>query len=226
MRIDLRKIKTVFICPDHNEKYNTRRKHMETILTKHGFENVIMYKSGTDYPQCLQNSIYNILQQNLDTPVFVLEDDIVFCKDPEFVFDIPDDTDAFYAGISGTCMDFEITGRNRNVQRRDYEIVDSKLIKIKNMLSAHAILYLSRDFKERLSKEIIASTMPVDVTLCKYQPLYNVYGLQLPICWQSTRFNSSSWPEHVTKARCVETGCWIYEDAVEDEFDTDVALGT
>jgi hypothetical protein len=214
--IDLRTIKTVFICPDHNENYNTRRKHMETILAKHGFTNVIMYKSSTDYPHCLRHALYNILQQNLDNPVFILEDDIVFHKDPKLVFDLPLDTDAFYVGVSGTCMDFEIAGRNRTLTTIDYDIFNDTLIRVKNMLAAHAILYLGRQYKETLSKTTLNSSIPCDVDMCKLQPSFNIYGLQFPICWQSMKFNKADWCEHVTKVRFNERGCWVYQDAIED----------
>lgn len=216
-RIDLRTIKTVFICPDHNEKYNKRRIHMETILAKYGFTNVIMYKSGTDYPHCLRHALYNILQQNLDTAVLILEDDIMFQKNTKFVFDIPDDADAFYIGIAGTAMDFEGTARNRIIDTRDYEIYNDTIIKIKNMLNAHAILYLGKQYKEMLSKLTLNSDNPCDVDMCKLQPLFNIYSIRYPICWQSTRFNSSDWPEHVTKVRFNEYGCWTCEEAIEDD---------
>lgn len=215
--IDLRTIKTVFICPDHNEKYNERRKHMETILAKHGFTNVIMYKSGTDYPQCLQYALYNILQQNLDTPVFIVEDDIVFHTNPKLVFDLPADTDAFYFGVAGTCMDFEDTGRNRLVNTNDYEMYDDTFIRIKNMLCAHAVLYLGRKYKETLSKVTLSSDMPCDVDMCKLQPKFTIYGLQFPICWQSKKFNKTDWNEHITKIRLNASGCWEYSEAVEDD---------
>lgn len=215
--IDLRTIKTVFICPDHNEKYNKRRKHMETILQKHGFTNVIMYKSSTDYPHCLRHALYNILQQNLDTPVFILEDDIMFHKDPQFVFEIPDDADAVYFGVGGTGMDFENTGRNRILQTQDYEIYNDSLMRIKNMLCAHAILYLGRKYKETLSQMTLGSSMPCDVDMCKLQPMFRIYGLRLPICWQSVKLDNAEWCEHITKVRFNERGCWEWNEAIEDD---------
>lgn len=214
--IDLRTIKTVFICPDHNEKYTTRRKHMETILAKHGFTNVIMYRSGTDYPHCLRHALYNILQQNLDNPVLILEDDIAFHKNPKLVFDVPADTDALYVGVAGTCMDFEVSGRNRLVQTKDYEIIDHTFIQIKNMLCAHAVLYLGREYKERLSKLTLNSDMPCDVDMCKLQPEYTIYGLRFPICWQSLKYNPTNWNEHITRVSFNERGCWEWQ-AIEDD---------
>jgi hypothetical protein len=217
-RIDLRTVKTVFICPDNNEKYNKRRVHMETILAKHGFTNVIMYKSGTDYPHCLRHALYNILQQNLDTPVLILEDDIMFQKNPQLEFDIPDDADAFYIGVAGTSMDFEDTGRNRIIDIRDYTIYNDTILKVKNMLSTHAILYLGKPYKEKLSKLILNSNMPCDVDICKLQPLFNIYRLRFPICWQSTRFNSDKWPEHITKVCFNEMKCMTWNGAIEDDI--------
>lgn len=214
--IDLRTIKTVFICPDHNEKYNERRKHMETILAKHGFTNVIMYKSSTDYPHCLRHALHNILQQNLDNPVLIVEDDIVFQKNPNLIIDVPNDADAFYFGISGTGMD-ETTTRNRTVNKQDYDIYDKTLIRIKNMLCAHAILYLGKSYKETLSKKTLHSIMPCDVDMCELQPLFKIYGLRYPICWQSMKFNATDWNEHITKVRFNEGGCWEWEEAVEDD---------
>lgn len=215
--IDLRQIKTVFICPDHNEKFKERRRHMETILEKHGFQKIIMYKSGTDYPNCLRHALYNILQQNLENPVLILEDDIVFHKNPQLVFDIPADSDAFYFGILGYGMDFELTGGNRLIQTKDYVCHERNIIRIKNMLGAHAILYLGKEYKEKLSKMILYSDVPCDVDMCKIQPIYNIYGLCFPICWQSAKFNKDDFPENVSKIRINERGCWAWNEAIEDE---------
>jgi hypothetical protein len=54
--IDIRKIKTVFICPDNTETYKKRCVHMFELLRTLGFERVVHYKSGkpdddSPYPQ-------------------------------------------------------------------------------------------------------------------------------------------------------------------------------
>ncbi len=191
---------------------------MEKMLARHGFTNVIMYKGGTEnYPVCLRYSAYNVLMQNLDEPVLVLEDDIVFHKNPSFVYNIPDDSAAVYFGTAGTCMDFEGTGRNRSLEKKDYEIVDDTFIRVKNMLAAHAILYLGKAYKQALGGAFLTSNMPCDVEMCKAQPLFKVYGLRIPLCWQSSRFNTDEWTEHVTKVRFNERGCWTYTEGEDDE---------
>jgi GR25 family glycosyltransferase involved in LPS biosynthesis len=176
-----------------------------------------MYKSSTDYPHCLRHALYNILQQNLDNPVLILEDDIVFHKNPRLVFDVPVNADALYIGVAGTCMDFEESGRNRLVKIKDYEIIDNTFIRIKNMLCAHGILYLGREYKETLSKCTLNSDMLCDVDMCKLQRKYTIYGLRFPICWQSLKYNPTDWNENITKVRFNERGCWEWQEAIEDD---------
>jgi hypothetical protein len=214
--IDLRKIKTVFICPDHTDKYKERRLHMEKILKHYKFENVTFYKSGQGgFP--LNTATHNILQQNLDDPILILEDDIVFRKNPEFVYEIPETSDAVYFGISGTCMDFEID-RNRMVVRSDYECYNETFFRIKNMLSAHAILYLNKNYKLALCEKLLAVWEPNDVIMTMLQPDYQIYGVCIPLCWQSAKLGNINWVEHITKVHYTDTGAWIYPGE-EDDLD-------
>ena len=74
----LQDLKIVFICPDHNERYHKRKLHMENMLKRIGCKNINHYKSGTEkFPICISNSIINILSENIDTPVLILEDDVI-----------------------------------------------------------------------------------------------------------------------------------------------------
>ena len=45
MIIKLKNILTIYISPDHNEKYHNRKIHMDNLLTKLGFTNIIHYIS-------------------------------------------------------------------------------------------------------------------------------------------------------------------------------------
>lgn len=83
--IDLRKIKTIFICPDHNEMYKARCKYMFSLLQDMGFEQIIHYKSGSSEAYPLNLATYNILQMNMNEPVLILEDDIEFISNPNFI---------------------------------------------------------------------------------------------------------------------------------------------
>lgn len=203
--MDLRKIKTVFICPDHNEKYRARCKYMFDLLRSLGFERVAHYKSeritpDTVYP--LNAATYNILQMHLDEPVLILEDDLEFVKSASFVIDPPKDADAVYVGISGCNMDFE---KNINGGHAKVLPIDSQYMKILNMLSTHAILYLSRSYKECVITAFQTTSDATDIELCKHQASHAVYGLRRPICWQSAKFNSP-WIEYVTKIQMDDHG--------------------
>lgn len=57
-------LKVVFSCPDHNEKYNMRRQHMEQLLKNIGFTQIEHYKSSTEnYPDCLNKANIEILKK-------------------------------------------------------------------------------------------------------------------------------------------------------------------
>jgi len=77
--ISITEFKVVFICPDHNEKYHQRKVHMENMLKKIGFTRIEHYKSSTEnYPDCLSKATIDILENNLDSPILIVEDDILF----------------------------------------------------------------------------------------------------------------------------------------------------
>ena len=71
-------IPAVYICPDHNPKYNERKQHMDTLLKSIGFKSITHFKSGTEeYPTCLAKATIAILNQFLnDEPVIIFEDDV------------------------------------------------------------------------------------------------------------------------------------------------------
>ena len=90
-------LKTIYICPDHNEKYHARKLHMDSLLTELGFKDFTHYKSGTEaYPRCLSIATIEILKQYPNIPILLLEDDIEFNGIDEF--DFVDDADAIYFG--------------------------------------------------------------------------------------------------------------------------------
>jgi hypothetical protein len=61
---NIKDFKVVYICPDHNEKYHTRKAHMDDLLTAKGFKDVVHYKSGNErYPRCLAVANKEILKQ-------------------------------------------------------------------------------------------------------------------------------------------------------------------
>ena len=203
--IDLRKIKTVFICPDHNEKYKARYNYMITLLQTLGFEKIIHYKSsspGQYEPYPLNRATYDILQMHADEPVFIIEDDLEFVNNPQLIFEVPSDADAVYFGISGSNFNFE---KDKNEGHAKFEIINSKYMRVLNMLSAHAILYLSPNYKSFISSVLKNTNTANDIEICKHQTRFNLLGLRKPICWQSAKFNIP-WIEYITKIQIKEDG--------------------
>lgn len=205
--IDIRKIKTVFICPDHNDKYKERCKYMFELLRDLGFEKIIHYKSGAQdtnerYP--LNNATYNVLQMSMDEPVLILEDDLEFVPNPAFVFEIEKDVDALYLGMCHCDYNFE---KKSNGNKADFEVMNSNYVRIKNMTSAHAILYLSPTYKQYIGNQLRYTDDANDVEICKHQAKFNVLGLRKPICWQSMKHNNGwKWIEYATKIQIDDGG--------------------
>lgn len=200
MFINLLNIKTYFICPSHNEKYIERQKHMELLLKKLGFTNFIHYKSGTEnYPTCLSNATINILNYNLnDEPILLLEDDIEYTGE-ELSFNIPDNSDAIYIGISKCAGDYF---NNIDNGKSICKSLNDTQVKIINMLSTHAILYISKKYKENVIFELnkyINTNYYNDVIISRIQQYYNIIANKHPIFYQSSKFGNVQHVEDMTK---------------------------
>ena len=187
--------KTVYICPDHNEKYHTRKVHMDNMLNTLGFKNFTHYKSSTDnYPTCLTKANIDILENNLDTPVLILEDDIEWTGINEVVFDT--NVDAIYLGLSksgGHPTDNIYLGDST------FENWSDTQVKVINMLSGHAILYISKRYKEAVIESLKNNMLFYhDVLLSRLQPNFNVLANKKCVFYQSHRFNDGKMNEENT----------------------------
>jgi hypothetical protein len=199
MKINIKDIQVIFICPDSNEKYSKRRIHTIQLLNRLGIKNVKMYKSSTDnYPLCLSKANINILQENLnDTPLLILEDDIEITRWFHEEIEYPEETDAFYLGFSrsgGSKTDNIYDGESIIVKK------DWKYIKILNMLTTHAILYVSKRYKQAVI-DILSSVNTsyyTDVLISRIQGQYNVYGYYYPFFYQSSALDNSMHVEMFT----------------------------
>ena len=187
-------IKVIFICPNHNDKYKARKNFTETLLQKIGFTSIIHYTSGHDtYPRSLISATINILKAYLDEPILLLEDDCGFTGIDDFEF-IPE-ADAIYFGLS----------RSAGHPTQNIDLGESKFIsyspnyvRVINMLSGHAILYISRGYKEAVIK-ILTDNMSFynDVLMSRLQSSYLILALKKPIFFQAAIFNNTSHEEHL-----------------------------
>lgn len=205
--------KVIYISPDHDEKYHNRRIHMDKLLRDIGFKNIEHFKSSSDdYPLCLNKAIISILKNNLDNPLLILEDDVEFTG--EINCEIPENTDAVYLGIS---KDAGHPTENTHNGPSIYKDFNNSQVQIINMLSGHAILYLSRRYKEavinilenHLKKHMVVypldpklriklgSTKIIDkgfwyndVLFSRLQSSFLVLANKKPSFYQSNKFNT------------------------------------
>lgn len=105
--------------------------------------------------------------------------------------------DAIYLGISrsgGHPTD------NIHLGDSVFESWSDTQVKVINMLSGHAILYISRSYKEAVIESFKNNVLFYnDVLLSRLQSNFNVLANKQPVFYQSSKFNVSIHEENWTK---------------------------
>ena len=173
---------------------------METLLTGLGFTRFQHYKSGTyKYPQCLADGIRDILSQNLDEPVLILEDDVE--STGHLTYEMPAGCDAVFFGLSRCAGSKTI---NRWDGDAKFTPFSETQVRVLNMLSMHALLFVSRRIKEAyiaLLSQYTDTGYNSDVLFSRLQDQHLVVANRMPAFWQSNRFNAPNDLERVTKVQ-------------------------
>lgn len=131
----------------------------------------------------------NVLSSRVEHngPFLLFEDDIALTHFDNII-EIPDNTDALYLGVSKMGV---VDGTHKE------ELIVSKvegyphLVKIHNMLAAHAILYINNDYVKSLSNFIeyhIDHGIPHDIGMAEHMADWNVYALDKPMFIQREKF--------------------------------------
>jgi hypothetical protein len=178
--------KVIYICPDHNEKYHTRKIHMHKRLTELGFKDIIHYKSGNEhYPVCLTKANIDILSKYMDEPILVLEDDLEFTD--SFEFELDNGIDAIYFGLCHLKYDFD---KKTHIYPSIFDHYSTKQVRVLNMLCTHAIFYISKEYKKAVI-DILQNnlTTPHDISICSIQKDFLILANMRPLCYQSAIFN-------------------------------------
>ena len=182
MNLDLREIPVVYINMDRDtDKRERIEKHIDAI----GFKNKIRvvgveHENGPRAGCSLAQ--YNALQE-IDPPFIILEDDATpFTFNP--IIDIPDDTDAFYLGISSW-------GRMNSHSGPfvQYEQFENNLLRVYNMLGTHAILYLNPEYVSICKKIALHQhniNEHVDIGITDAQKYYKAYTFDQPFFYQTS----------------------------------------
>ena len=101
----------------------------------------------------------------------IVEDDIAYTDN--CIIDLPEDADAFYLGLS-ECGGHPTLETNDGVSQ--FEYVTPYTVRVKNMLSAHAVYYKTRRYKEAVIEKLehaLAMNYTNDVSFTRLQPLFN-----------------------------------------------------
>jgi GR25 family glycosyltransferase involved in LPS biosynthesis len=135
--------------------------------------------------------------QSGETPLLILEDDAQVTEDYREEIDIPHGADAIYLGWSTA---------NKKMTVKNFS---EHLVKVTGLAAAHAILYLSKRFKDfaenAIKRAIYEEQVPLDVMLAYIQKDFNVYAVRKPYFIQSdARYSLNKW-ESLTRGELHET---------------------
>lgn len=182
MEIDLRDITVFYI---NLEQHKDKKESTEKILKDLGFSNIkrvpgVEHKNSRlgctlAHTRALEAGL------NTGTPFIVVEDDILI-KNTQMVVSIPDTADALYLGISDWGM-YNGDGR-RQISVEKYS---DEIYRLYNMLSAHAILYINKDYVEMLIRSYkfcVSINSVQDKANAELMKYYEVYGMASPIFYQ------------------------------------------
>jgi len=201
MIVDMTKIKTYYISLLSQPE---KQKRMEEMLSKVGIKN-FEHEPGQipreEFlhcgPHCHRNAIgcgqchQSIYERNKEFPFMVLEDDAHIMEENfESLFEIPDECDCLYLGISSVGL-YTVSSGLFIVE--DY---NEKFFRIKGMYAAHAIVYLNETYLNKHLESIkrcLKTGWPFDVgyAQCQYNGIVLApkkhWFYQSPISENSTK---------------------------------------
>lgn len=196
MIIDLREIPVVWINLDKDVE---NAKQMEQQFKDHGFKNTIRFSGLT--PDKIQPpppqlwygfgcgmSHVTILESYKDLPLLILEDDAKITADFNPIIELPDNTtiDSVYIGTSSG-NPYYMTKRYNN-----------DFLRIGNILSTHAVLYLTEEFKQAVAHVtklfVYQYNQPVDIGVASILQHYKVLAPNRPFFIQAdSRTSNNKW---------------------------------
>ena len=183
MKLKLTDIPVVYINLDEaTEKGERVQKSLEEL----GFKNIIRFsahKETIGKKGCAISHVYAL--EEVEPPFLLIEDD---CLPKDFVDEIefPDDADAVYLGISSWGRMNSHSGPC--VQHREVEGYPH-LLRIYNMLSTHAILYLNPDYIDlcrRIAYQSYLIADHLDIGFAEVQRYYDIYAYDNPLFYQTS----------------------------------------
>ncbi len=137
---------------------------------------------------CGLSHLKALRQADPNRPTLVFEDDIAVTEDFSPVIDIPDDADAIYLGVSayGAIEMIDYVGFTGRLLA---EAASQGLLRVYNLLAAHATIYLTDRYRRRaieaITESLIDRDWDPDRGLAMIQADFNVYALRKPAFYQA-----------------------------------------
>jgi GR25 family glycosyltransferase involved in LPS biosynthesis len=144
-----------------------------------------------------------ILETYNDIPLLILEDDAKITKDFNPILEVPNDIDSVYVGTSSG---------NPYYMTKNY---NDTFFRIGNVLSTHAVLYLSEKFKKAVAEVtklfVYQYQKPVDIGVASILQHFKVLAPKKPYFVQADERNSNNKWEFIT-ARPLENKNSMFPD--------------
>lgn len=181
MQINLQNTKIICISL---KKSIERRHNFEELAKRLNFKNWFFYdgvETGDPIEGCALSQI-NVLNDNLnDDPILIVEDDIHESEYYTQNITLPPNIDALYLGYSNWAAD-PMRAQMSLLDSPASAIKENMFYKIKHVTSAHAILYISKKYKEMCAIEAKKylydnqGNRHCDVIYARLQNNFNVYA--------------------------------------------------
>lgn len=199
MQINLQNIKIVCISL---KKSTERRDNFKELAERLHFKNWSFYdgiETGDHIEGCALSQI-NVLNKNLNNePLLILEDDVRESQYYNSSITVNPDSDAIYLGYSNWAAD-PYRAKMSMLDCAASATKKGDLYQIKNVTSAHAILYISKKYKEACATEAkkylydTSGNRHCDVVYAKLQNNFNVYATAQHYFYQNCPRNKM-WTE-------------------------------
>lgn len=165
------------------------RERIEKMLADAGFKDVRrirgvqnkVKKTGVAYAH--KKALLAALE--IDGPFIILENDVVFHNLKKKV-EVPDDADAYYLGVSRWGLH-----NGKGIQKISAARHGIDTFRVYNMLAAHAILYLNKDYVKFLLKSVdffLKLGTNQDKGRAESMKYWNIYAERIPIFAQSGKY--------------------------------------
>jgi GR25 family glycosyltransferase involved in LPS biosynthesis len=201
MQINLLKIPVFFINLNVDP---IKRKKTEELLSELGFEDVRRFSGfETSIPKLGCATSHNLVLREIlkiPGPVLVFEDDISVTENFASTIEIPSDSDAVYLGTSAYGL-----YQNGGEKKISAEKYNETFYRMYNMLAAHAILYVKKDYIKFLIK---ATQFMIDIhdnqdkARAATMRFFNIYSFDSPMFFQNN-INKKATSNKISELECV-----------------------